>query len=275
MDRHLRGRTALVTGASRGVGRGIAHELGVAGATVYVTGRSRDGEATTDDLPGTIDGTARLVTDAGGHGIPVPCDHTVVEDVDRLAATIREDSGRLHLLVNNVWGGYEGYDARLFELPLWEQPVRRWDRMFETGVRAHYLTSRAVVPLLLEAGEALVVNISFGDDGRYLGDVQYDVAKYAVTRLGFALSEALADTGVSSLTVYPGFTRTERVVQGASPEALEGSHSPRFVGRAVVALASDPEVAAKSGSAWKVGDLGHEYGFADVDGSRPDPFTLP
>lgn len=264
---------ALVTGASRGVGRGIAHELGIAGATVYVTGRSREGEATTDDLPGTIDSTARLVTEAGGRGVPVPCDHTVAEDVDRLAATIRNESGRLDLLVNNVWGGYEQYDPDVFELPLWEQPIRRWDKMFETGVRAHYLTSRVMVPLLLDVADALIVNISFGDEGRFLGDVQYDVAKYAVTRLGFALSEALASRAISSLTVYPGFTRTERVARGASSEALESTHSPRFVGRAVVALAVDPDVAEKSGTALKVAHLAEEYGFTDVDGSSPEPFT--
>ena len=271
----MKGRIALVTGASRGVGRGIAHELGLAGDTVYVTGRSRDGGDRTDGLPGTIDSTARLVTESGGRGIPVACDHTAVEQVDQLAARIRDEAGRLDLLVNNVWGGYEHYDSEVFDLPLWEQPISRWDKMLETGVRAHYLTSRVMVPLLLNSEDGLIVTISFGDDGRFLGDIQYDVAKYAATRLGFALSEALASRGISSLTVYPGFTRTERVTIGASSEALKSTHSAQFVGRAVVALASDPHVAAKNGRALKVGDLGMEYGFTDVDGSQPEPFTLP
>ena len=268
-------RIALVTGASRGVGRGIAHELGLAGATVYVTGRSRQGEATTDDLPGTIDGTASLVSEAGGEGIAVACDHTVAEDVDRLAGAIEKRHGRLDLLVNNVWGGYEQYDAALFAMPVWEQPVWRWDKMFETGVRAHYLASRAMVPLLLASPQAAIVNISFGDEDRFLGDVQYDVAKYAVTRLGFALAEALKAIPIPVVTVYPGFTRTERVEAEASAEELATTHSPRFVGRAIVALASDRKLPQRSGGAFKVGDLGREYGFADVDGSQPEPFSLP
>lgn len=270
----LNGRIALVTGASRGVGLGIAHELGIAGATVFVTGRSRDQGTRTDDLPGTIDETARIVTQAGGKGIAVETDHTKPESVDRLAKFIREQSGRLDLLVNNVWGGYEQYDAEAFSLPLWEQPISRWDKMFETGVRAHYLTSRAVVPLLLKGADAMIVNISFGDEDRFLGDVQYDLAKYSVTRLGFALSESLAARGIVSLTVYPGLTRTERVASGASQAVLEKSHSPRFVGRAVVALAGDENVADKTGGAFKVGDLGIEYAFTDIDGKQPVPFSL-
>jgi NAD(P)-dependent dehydrogenase (short-subunit alcohol dehydrogenase family) len=271
----MRDKITLVTGASRGVGRGIAHELGVAGATVYITGRSREGEATTDDLPGTIDSTARLVTEAGGKGIAVACDHTVNEDVARLAAEIQGRHGRLDVLVNNVWGGYEQYDADLFALPVWEQPIWRWDKMFDTGVRAHYLTTRAVLPLLLASPRATIANISFGDEGRFLGDVQYDVAKYAVTRLGFALAEALADQAIPVVTVYPGFTRTERVTAEAPAEQLGDTHSARFVGRAIVALASDPKLRERSGGAFKVGDLGFDYGFTDVDGSQPEPFSLP
>lgn len=247
----------------------------MAGATVYITGRSREGGATTDDLPGTIDSTARLVTEAGGNGIAVACDHTVIEDVERLAAEIRGRHGRLDLLVNNVWGGYEQYDAGLFALPVWKQPIWRWDKMFDTGVRAHYLTTRTVLPLLLASRRAAIANISFGDEGRFLGDVQYDVAKYAVTRLGFALAEALAHKSIAVVTVYPGFTRTERVAAGASPQQLRGTHSARFVGRAIVALASDPKLQERSGNAFKVGDLGLDYGFTDVDGSQPEPFSLP
>ena len=138
--RDLGGRTALVTGASRGVGRGIAHELGLAGATVFVTGRSREDGESTGGLPGTVDEPARLVTGAGGRGVAVACDHTVEADVARLVDRLREEAGRLDLLVNNVWGGYEDYDPGLWQLPLWEQPIWRWDRMWETGVRAHYLT---------------------------------------------------------------------------------------------------------------------------------------
>lgn len=274
MDVELKDRLALVTGASRGVGRGIAHELGAAGATVYVTGRSRAGGPTTDELPGTIDGTARLVTEAGGKGIAVECDHTDDLAVEALAERIGGGHGRLDLLVNNVWGGYEAYDAEVWDLPVWEQPVERWDQMWEAGVRAHYTTTRAVLSLLLRGERPLIVNVSFGDEGKFLGDVQYDVAKTASTRLGFSLAKRLADRGVAALTVYPGFTRTERVEEGATEEELSNTHSARFVGRAIVALATDPDIVSKSGGAYKVAELAVEYGFTDVDGSRPEPFRI-
>lgn len=271
----LHGAVALVTGASRGVGRGIAHELGMAGATVFVTGRSREGDPTTDALPGTIDETASLVTASGGRGVAVECDHTDDEAVQALAGRIGSKCERLDLLVNNVWGGYEQYEAALWELPVAEQPVWRWDKMMTTGVRAHYTTTRAVLPLLLASPKPLIVNISFGDEGKFLGDVQYDVAKAAVTRLGFALARKLKPEGVTALTVYPGFTRTERVERGASKEELAGTHTPRFVGRAIVALSEDPAVMDRTGQPWKVGDLAREYGFKDIDGSQPEPYSIP
>lgn len=272
---NLKERIALVTGASRGVGQGIAHELGIAGATVYVTGRSRDGGATTDDLPGTIDGTARLVSQAGGRGIAVACDHTDDEAVAAVADQIRREQGRLDILVNNVWGGYEQYDASLWEQPLWEQPIWRWDKMWETGVRAHYTTSRAVVELMLKGTDPLIVNISAGDDGKFLGDVQYDVAKAAIDRLGFALARKLRRYGITALTIHPGFTRTERVEAEAPPEELVQTHSARFVGRAVVALACDSKVMDRTGGVFKAGQLGYDYDFTDIDGTRPEPFTIP
>lgn len=271
---NLENKIALVTGSSRGVGRGIAHELGIHGATVYITGRSRDSGETTDNLPGTIDETAELVTTSGGNGIAVQCDHTNDTEVENLAEEIKQTHGKLDLLVNNVWGGYEQYDPTLFELPVWEQPVWRWDKMIQTGVRAHYITTRAVLPLMLDGSNPLIINISFGDENKFLGDLQYDMAKYAVTRLGFALAEKLKKRGVTALTVYPGFTATERVRQSLSEQELDQTHTPRFVGRAIVALASDANISKKSGKALKVGNLGNEYGFTDVDGKQPDPFTL-
>lgn len=165
----LKEAIALVTGASRGIGCGIAHELGLKGATMYVTGRSRDEEAATDDLPGTIDETARQVSTAGGHGIAVECDHTDDAAVDALAQRLRAEHDHVDLLVNNVWGGREQYDARLFEQPLWEQPVWRWDKMFATGVRAHYTTSRVIAPLMRAAPRLLIANISAGVRASFLG----------------------------------------------------------------------------------------------------------
>ncbi len=271
----LKGEIALVTGASRGVGRGIAHELGLAGATVYVTGRSREGKPTTDSLPGTIDETARLVSESGGEGIAIECDHTSDESVAQIGERMRNNHDRLDILVNNIWGGYEQYDSKVWQLPFWEQPIWRWDKMFQTGVRAHYTTSRALVPLMLKSERPLIVNISFGDEGRFLGDVQYDAAKSAVTRLGFALSKKLKKKGFTVLTIYPGFTRTERVEAGASKKELSRTHSPRFVGRAIVALASDPNIQKYDGGAFKVGQLGVDYGFKDIDGSQPEPYCIP
>lgn len=268
----LQDKVAVVTGASRGIGLGIAHELGLAGATVYVTGRSRAGQETTDDLPGTIDAAARLVTEVGGKGVVVACDHTDDAAVEALAERIREETGRVDLLVNNVWGGYEQYDVATWTLPVWEQPIWRWDKMWETGVRAHYTTSRALLPLMQRGG--LIVNISAGDDGKYLGDVQYDVAKAAIDRLGFALAHKLRPLGIHALTVHPGFTRTERVVSMISPEELPQTHAARFVGRAVVALATDPDIAERNGGVFKAGQLGLDYGFTDVDGSQPEPFVI-
>ena len=180
----LRGKIALVTGASRGIGRGIAQELGAAGATVYVTGRSVRGSATTENLGGDVDGAAALVTHSGGSGIPVRCDHTRDADVEALFERIRREQGRLDILVNNVWGGYERFGDADFVAPFWEQPMWRWDLMFDAGVRAHYAASRLAAPLMIPQRRGLIVNISSGDEGKYRGQVMYDAAKEAVDRNG-------------------------------------------------------------------------------------------
>jgi NAD(P)-dependent dehydrogenase (short-subunit alcohol dehydrogenase family) len=272
---HLSGTVAVVTGASRGVGRGIAVELGAAGATVYVTGRSVAEDAT-EGLPGTITETAEAVSERGGRGIAVQCDHTVDGDVERLFERLRDEHGRLDLLVNNAWGGYEGHDDT-FDAPFWEQPLERWHGMFEAGVRAQFTASRLAAPLLIEQGSGLIVGISAGDGDKFRGNVPYDTAKTAIDRMGKGIAHELREHGVASLIIYPGFVRTERVVQ-AFEEAGEPvpsvTHSPEFVGRAVVALACDPDVLAKSGRIYKTADLGDEYGFTDTDGTQPEPFEL-
>ncbi len=271
----LKGKIALVTGASRGVGRGIAYELGAAGASVFVTGRSVRGQQT-DNLPGTIQDAAELVDQVGGNGFAIRCDHTDDRAVEEMAETVRKTCGRLDILVNNVWGGYEQYDTEVWALPPWKQPIWRWDKMFETGVRAHYTTTHALLPLLLEGKDPLIVNISAGDRGRFLGDVQYDVAKAAIDRLGFALARKLKPYHIPVVTVHPGFTRTERVIETVqSSDQLANSHSPRFVGRTVVALATDPEVMNRTGGIFRAGELGHDYSLMDIDGSRPEPFEIP
>lgn len=264
----LQGAVALVTGASRGVGRGIAEELGHAKATVYVTGRSVAAD-TTDDLPGTVGETAALVTEAGGEGIAVRCDHTDDRDVEALFDRIEREQGYLDLLVNNVWGGYEGYDET-FDAPFWAQSVETWDAMFDTGVRAHFIASRLAAPLLFESANGLVVTISSGDGDKYRGNVPYDTSKAATERMTRGMARELREHGVSAVAVQPAFTRTERVLDAfGGDEPPEGTSSPRYVGRAVVALAAAPDVLDRSGDVYPVGDLAVAYDFTDVDGTQP------
>jgi NAD(P)-dependent dehydrogenase (short-subunit alcohol dehydrogenase family) len=281
----LNGIVALVTGASRGAGLGIARELGTEGAAVYVTGRSVSGEPTTDNLPGAIDQAAREVTERGGRGIAIRCDHTVDADVESLFARIRADHGRLDVLVNNVWGGYEDPQCRpLPRVPFWEQSPHQWDAMFTAGVRAHLMASRLAVPLMLPEKRGLIVSTTANlEPLPYLGNVYYDLAKHAVTRLVRDLAHELHGHGIAAIAVAPGFMRTERVVEAftraGAAEALDGPGGPKettaYLGRAVVALAADPRVGEKSGQLLDVGALAREYGFTDVDGTQPPPFRIP
>ena len=280
----LNNLVALVTGSSRGAGRGIALELGAAGATVYVTGRSIAGGATTDGVPGTIDETARDVTARGGRGIAVRCDHTVDADVESLFDRIRDDHGKLDLLVNNVWGGYENSDCRpLPVVPFWEQSLHQWDAMFTAGVRAHLTASRLAVPLMLPRRRGLIVSTTANlAPLPYLRNLFYDLAKSAVTRMTWALAQELRENGIAALAVAPGFMKTERVVEAfrraGALEALNGPGGPKetttYLGRALVALVSDERVIEKSGQLLEVGALAREYGFTDVDGTQPPPFRI-
>ena len=284
---------AVVTGASRGAGRGIALELGAAGATVYVTGRSTRASPGggyerflallgADAPPGSIEDTADAVTRMGGTGIPVQCDHTVEADVaalfDRIAA---EQQGRLDLLVNNAWGGHQ--DPVHIVRPFWELPTTFWDGMFHAGVRNHILAAKYAAPLMIPRAAGLIVTITFWDRDRYTGHFYYDLAKAAMTRLAFGLAQDLRPHGVASVALSPGWMRTEFVLAGHGTDeehwravpALQSTESPRYVGRAVVALARDPTVMARTGRVLRVGDLALEYGFTDVDGRRIPAFELP
>jgi NAD(P)-dependent dehydrogenase (short-subunit alcohol dehydrogenase family) len=276
---------ALVTGASRGAGRGIALELGTAGATVYVTGRSIAGGPTTNDVPGTIDDTAADVTARGGRGIAVRCDHTVDADVESLFARVRADHGRLDLLVNNVWGGYEHSECKpLPMVPFWEQSLHQWDGMFTAGVRAHLTASRLAVPLMLPQGRGLIVSTTANLAALpYLPNIFYDLSKSAVSRLVWAMAHELRERGIAALAVAPGFIRTERVTEAfrraGALAALDGPGGPKetpvYLGRAIVALASDSRVIERSGQLLEVGSLAQEYGFTDADGTQPAPFRIP
>jgi NAD(P)-dependent dehydrogenase (short-subunit alcohol dehydrogenase family) len=289
----LKGRVAVVTGASRGAGRGIAVELGAAGATVYVTGRStREQPAATygqllalsglAGLPGSIDETAEEVTRMGGQGIAVRCDHTQEAEVAQLFAQVRQEQCRLDLLVNNAWGGHESFDG-VFEAPFWAHPLSSWDSMFDRGVRNHLLASRFAAPAMVAQQSGLIVITSFWDQGKYLrGNLFYDLAKSAMNRLAFGMAQELRPDGVASLAVSPGWMRTEFVLAGHKTDAahwqacpaLARTESPRYLGRAVAALAGDARVLAKSGSVHRVADLAREYGFTDVDGRQVAAFEV-
>jgi NAD(P)-dependent dehydrogenase (short-subunit alcohol dehydrogenase family) len=261
----LNGKIAVVSGASRGVGKGIALALGEAGATVYVTGRSEAG-GSTEGLSGTVGETAEAVTQRGGRGIAVRCDHTIDAEVEALFARVGQEQGRLDLLVNNVWGGYEQFDFSRFGAPFWEQPLSHWSGMFEAGVRAHLAASRLAAPLMLREGRGLIVHTTAWERDKYLGNLFYDVAKSAVNRMALGMARELQSHGVAVVALAPGFVGTERV-----RAELE---SPEYIGRAVVALAGDANVMARSGRVLTAGQLAVEYGFTDVDGRQWSPFQM-
>ena len=278
----LKGKVAIVTGASRGAGRGIALVLGEAEATVYVTGRSvREASSRPELLGTTIDETADQVTARGGAGIPVRCDHTHDQDVEDLFARVAVEQGRLDILVNNVWGGYEKYMDEGFVSPFWEQPMWRWDAMFQAGVRAHYSASRLAARLMIPQKQGLIINTTFYDRGKYFQPLSYFLAKNTINQMAYGMGLELREHHIASIALSPGWMRTEAVLAviapdgTLTPEEYEQTESVEYIGRAVVALASDPDVIIKTGQTWTVGDLAREYGFTDIDGRQVPPFRLP
>lgn len=274
----LKGMVALVTGASRGAGKGIALELGKAGATVYVTGRSISG-STTNDWPGTINETAAEINNAGGLGIPIQCDHTDDFQVIKLFEKISHEQGKLDLLVNNAWGGSETY---IKNKRFWQLPLKHWENMFNAGVRAQLVTNYYAIPLMIETGGKLIVHTTFWDDYKYTGNLYYDLAKNALIRMAYGLSCDLKEHGISVVAVSPGWMRTELVLaefhtdedHWTDVEALQRTESTHYIGRAICALAEDKNVFNKTGKILLVGDLAKEYGFTDIDGRLITPFRL-
>ncbi|MFE2353813.1 SDR family oxidoreductase [Streptomyces parvulus] len=279
----LAGRVALVAGATRGAGRGIAVELGAAGATVYVSGRSTRARRSEYDRPETIEDTADLVTEAGGHGVAVPADHLDPEQVARLVDRIAREQGRLDILVNDIWGGENLFE---WDSPVWEHDLDKGLRMLRLAVETHAVTSHHALPLLLRGSGGLVVEVTDGTDEynreNYRNSFFYDLAKTSVLRMAFALGHELAPHGATAVALTPGWMRSEIMLDhfGVGEEnwrdALDRvphfaiSETPRYVGRAVAALAADPEVARFNGRSLSSGGLAREYGFTDLDGSRPD-----
>ena len=272
---------AVVTGASRGVGKGIATVLGEAGATVYVTGRSRRGQPSTEGLPGSIEDTADEVTKRGGKGIAIRCDHTKDADVEALFEHVRREHGCLHLLVNNAWGGYEGHPGAAFVGALPQQSMKQWDGMFTAGLRNHFAASRLAMPLLMaDRGGShprlVITTLAWAQDS-YLGNLFFDVANAAVLRLTRGLATELRANEVAAVALAPGLVRTERAQVQAKKQGMDlgAAETPEYAGRAVATLAHDPEIMDKSGRLLLVGELAREYGFTDRDGKQPAPFKLP
>jgi dehydrogenase/reductase SDR family protein 1 len=269
MNAGLEGAIALVTGASRGVGKGIAIGLGEAGAEVWVTAR--------DTSPGSLEATAREVEAAGGRAVAVACDLVDDAQAERLFARLAAERPRLDVLVNSAWGGYEGMveDGELtWSRPFWEQPMRRWSSMFDAGVRAAFSCSRLAARRMVGQGSGLIVNVSYWAARKYIGNVLYGAAKCATDRLTADMARELAGTGVTALALYPGLVRTESVLEAAAFLDLSNSESPQFVGRAVAHLAADPRVGDRNGAVVIAAALAREYGFTDLDGRQPEALTL-
>src|SRR5580698_1334027 len=296
MAKVLQGKIALVAGATRGAGRGIAIALGEAGATVYCTGRSsrklRRGQRPTPGRPETIEETAELVTAAGGRGIAVRVDHTEPAQVKKLVATIKRQHKGLDILVNDIWGG----DALTeWSKPFWKLNLENGLQMLKQAVHSHIITAHYAAPLMLGHGRGTIFEITDGDAFYYRGNLFYDLVKISVIRLAFAMARELRKRNIVSVALTPGFLRSERVLehfkvteanwkdagkeninkdknsgdQNDAPNDFMVSESPRYIGRAVVALAADPKVKNKTGRVFSSWALAREYGFTDLDGTQP------
>lgn len=275
----LAGKVAVVAGATRGAGRGIACMLGESGATVYCTGRSVRGQPATGDRPETIEGTAEMVTARGGKGIHVRVDHTVPGEVRTLFERVASESGQLDILVNDVWGGEALTE---FGVPFWELSIDNGLKMFERAVHSHIITSRHGVPLMLKAGRGCIFEITDGDTFGYRGNLFYDLVKTSVIRLAFSMAWELRRTDIAAVAVTPGFLRSEEMLDrfgvteanwrdyAMTDPNFIASETPYYVGRAIAALAADPKIKEKSGRVFSSWGLAREYGFRDIDGSQPD-----
>lgn len=277
--RSLEGKVALVAGGTRGAGRGIAVMLGEAGATVYVTGRSVRGSLSPMGRPETIDETAEMVRARGGRGIAVRVDHTDEAQVNELIHRIAgEQDGRLDLLVNDVWGGDP---LAHWDKPFWEHSLEDGLQMQKQAVTSHIITARAAAPLMIARRQGVIIEVTDGDDYHYRGSLFYSLAKISAIHLATAMAADLKPHGVTALALTPGYLRSEAVLEhwgvteanwreGAAKDPhFIASETPFYIGKAVVALATDPNVAAKAGQCLSTWGLSDEYGLVDMDGARP------
>lgn len=277
----LEGKVAVVAGATRGAGRGIACMLGEAGAVVYCTGRSVRGRPPTEGVyagrPETIEETAEMVAARGGTGIAVRVDHSDEAAVASLFARVRDERGRLDVLVNDISEGVL-HDWK----PFWQVSLEKGFRALSQGVHTHLITSRHAAPLLIETGGGLIVEVGDGDTLGYRGTIFYDLVKTCVNRIAWVMAEELHKHKVAAVAVTPGYMRTEYVLDhygvteanwrdaAKRDPSILASETPCYVGRAIAALAADPQVMAKSGGLYSSWGLAREYGFTDIDGARPD-----
>lgn len=291
--KQLNGKVAVVAGASRGAGRGIARALGEAGATVYVAGRTtRDGPRPPDGAPGTVEDTAEEVTARGGVGIPVRADCTAEADVAALFERVRREQGRLDVLANAVWGGADGFTSldewmAAMNHPFWEQPLSLWQNMMTAGPYAYFLTSCHAARLMAPAKKGLIAGVTDGvldgaPEGEYGGQLVWDLAHACINRMLHAMAAEGKPHNIAVVTLMPGFMQTERVLRSMKTEEVkkmfrfDKSESTEYVGRAVAGLAADAGVLEKTGKIHFVADLAREYGFTDVDGRyipRFNPFN--
>jgi NAD(P)-dependent dehydrogenase (short-subunit alcohol dehydrogenase family) len=279
----LEGKVALVAGATRGAGRGIAIELGAAGATVYVTGRSTRAKRSEVDRPETIEETAEMVERAGGRAVAVPVDHLVPAEVQTLIARIEREEGQLDVLVNDIWGA----DIFLeWNVPVWQHSLERGLHMLRLGIDTHIITSHFALPLLMKNSGGLVVEMTDGtaeyNAVNYRLNLFYDLAKTSVVRIAWTQAQELKPHGCTALALSPGWLRSEQMLDNYKVkeenwrDALKVqphfaiSETPRYVGRAVASLAADPDVARFNGQSTSSGQLAKVYGFTDLDGSQPD-----
>ncbi|MHA1611261.1 MAG: SDR family NAD(P)-dependent oxidoreductase [Promethearchaeota archaeon] len=285
----LSNKVALVTGASRGAGRGIAYELALAGATVYISGRSRTNQSTSQYSDLTLDETVAMINNASGTAIPITCDHTQANQIKKLFMQIENEQSRLDILVNNTWGGYMGEHGNLdidtvdFSRNFWEQPLWRWDKMFNTGPRAHFIASSLAAPLMINQKAGLIVTSSFWDDYKYLSNLPYDLVKTCKNRMAFGMAIELQTHNVAAITLGLGWIRTEHLqrlfdIDDQNYKEKKGfslTESTRFAGRAVVALASDENIIDHSGKILTTAEIARMYGFKDLDGTQPEYFHIP
>jgi len=267
-------RVVLVTGASRGVGKGIALELARQGDTVYVTGRSLDKPS--GELPGTLEETVHEIEKRGGKGVAVACDHSDSSQIESLISRIEKDEGRLDILVNNV---FKVPDDLTVPAPFWEKSLSYWDDMIDIGLKAHYMASYYAAPLMVRQGEGLMVNISSFGARCFIHTPVYGIGKAGVDKMAHDMGKELREHNVASLSLWLGVVTTERTeaVMIAEPDAYSalepGMESPAFSGKIVNALASDIDLMELSGKTWITADLGEKYGITDVDGKQPVSFA--